>query len=109
MLLAQPIMSKGCLAALLSCACRALMHVMYCISISSQSRSLYICLCHAQNQLFALQSDREAADAGRMQEAELAAAEVDAAQRRLSSLEAEKAALLAQVCTYWIDRDRTRL
>lgn len=51
----------------------------------------------AQNQLFTLQSDRESAAAGREEEADLAAAEVDAAQRRLAGLEAEKANLLAQV------------
>lgn len=52
---------------------------------------------HVQNQLFTLQSDRESAAAGREEEANLAAAEVDAAQRRLAGLEAEKAALVAQV------------
>ena len=50
-----------------------------------------------QNQLFTLQSDRESAAAGREQEADLVAAEVDAAQQRLAGLEAEKGALQAQV------------
>ncbi len=49
-----------------------------------------------QNQLFTLQSDREAAAAGRTEEADMAAAEVDAAQRRLAGLEAEKSSLLSQ-------------
>lgn len=43
-----------------------------------------------------MQSDREAAAAGRAEEADLAAAEVDAAQRRLAGLEAEKSSLLSQ-------------
>lgn len=56
-----------------------------------------------QNQLFTLQSDRESAAAGREQEADLVAAEVDAAQQRLASLEAEKGALQAQVL-FWLRR-----
>uniref|UniRef100_A0A383WP23 Protein CASP n=1 Tax=Tetradesmus obliquus TaxID=3088 RepID=A0A383WP23_TETOB len=47
----------------------------------------------AQNQLFELQSTREEAAAGRQEEVELAAAELEAVQARLMSLEAEKGSL----------------
>jgi hypothetical protein len=46
-----------------------------------------------------LQRDQEAAAVGDDGEAELAAAEMEEARDRLLALEAEKAALVAQVCT----------
>lgn len=65
---------------------------------------LRVTLVCVQNQLFTLQSDRETAAAGREEEADVSAAEVDAAQRRLAGLEAEKDALLAQVGCFYIWR-----
>eukprot|EP00775_Hariotina_reticulata_P006957 gene6957-7173_t len=53
----------------------------------------------AQNQLFEMQSVREEAAAGRQEEFELAAAELDAVQARLMALEAEKHSLQAKLDT----------
>lgn len=51
----------------------------------------------SENRLFTLQRDQEAAAVGDDGEAELAAAEMEEARDRLLALEAEKAALVAQV------------
>lgn len=53
--------------------------------------------CNAQNRLFTLQRDQEAAAVGDDGEADLAAAEVDQSRNRLDALQAEKEALVAQV------------
>eukprot|EP00879_Flechtneria_rotunda_P018717 GHRR01019642.1.p1 GENE.GHRR01019642.1~~GHRR01019642.1.p1 ORF type:complete len:312 (+),score=151.94 GHRR01019642.1:501-1436(+) len=51
----------------------------------------------AQNQLFELQSSREAAAAGKQEEVDLVAAELESMQIRLTALEAEKATLKAKL------------